>query len=575
MFKKVLLLLLLLLGGARLAFAQAQQFPNAPSSGTGAPTGTCTSGSLYTDTSTGSLYTCQGGAWTLNPRATAATTATNATNATTAANLSGGGNVLCKTFENIQCVDAANSQGWSGSDAGAWINAAYANLASTGGIIMVAAGTYTITTPIVFGTNNKPALLQCAPSGATTLNYTPTTGTAFLYNAGQAHKWSGGLQGCTLNGPSSSGSTTGIMLGGTNGAEGVIRRDVKVTNFGLGETYGNNAFLAKCDHCVFINNGQNLEIPSGLTNSGESINYEHTAFANDSGGASNANCVKVDSTANNLTFTNGSFDNCQYTQNAGQVAIVNTHFEDPNAGMTVPFVQMNGGRLSLDNPDMLWADVPPTPSAVVGCSSGVLSVNGASFFSTNTLGSDLTFAGNCEFHETATKLSSGFTNFLVWGSTGAYSTFGNVWGNNVLVGAGDLLLSGSRLKLGPLNLNYYTFVPSNPVTFRNIAIVDPGMDMTMGVTLNTGSGAYQSARGQAGCTTPATTAATCSVTMTWPHAFAGTNYSVTCTPTGGPTGFPSAPWVTTKTTTTALVSYQTNNGAAAAWAFIDCIGVVD
>jgi hypothetical protein len=85
MFKKTLLILLLLAG--RLVFAQGNQFPNAATSGSGAPTGACGNGSLYTDTATGNLYTCLGGTWTANPHAI---NATNATNATKATNLAGG-----------------------------------------------------------------------------------------------------------------------------------------------------------------------------------------------------------------------------------------------------------------------------------------------------------------------------------------------------------------------------------------------------------------------------------------------------------------------------------------------------
>src|SRR5262249_56460469 len=102
-----------------------------------------------------------------------------------------------KNFEQIRCVDTANSGGWSGSDVGAWINAAYANLPASGGDIILAAGNYTQTTPIVFGTANKAARIDCAVGGASTLTFTPTTGTAFTYNvggSGGSHLWGGGLE---------------------------------------------------------------------------------------------------------------------------------------------------------------------------------------------------------------------------------------------------------------------------------------------------------------------------------------------------------------------------------------------
>ncbi len=277
------------------------------------------------------------------------------------------------------------------------------------------------------------------------------------------------------------------------------------------------------------------------------------------------------------SFVGGSFDNCQLGMTAGQVHLVNVHFENPNSGLTVPFIGQSGGRLSLVNPDVQWdAFAAPTPSTAFWCSGGALTANNETFFSgTTTITSNYLLGGACEFHETGMKLTSGFTNFYLTSSSGAISTFGNTWASNQLIGAGDMLMSGSKLKVGPLNQNYYTFTPANPASFRVINITDPGADFIMGETLNATSGVYQSVRGAAGCTTGGTAGNACTVVVTWPHAFAGTNYSVTCSPSGGPTNFPSAIWITTKTTTTATANYQAGTSAAATWAFIDCIGVAD
>jgi len=486
-------------------------------------------------------------------------------------------NLQCNSFQRAACIDSNNTQQWPGSDAGAWINSAYASLPSGGGDILVAAGIYSQSTAILFTNAGKPARLLCAPGNATTINYTGS-GTAFTYDvAGQAgtHSWGGGLENCTLFGPGANSSTVGIKLGGINGAEGVVRRNVKVTRFGIAEQYSNNTYLTECLHCVYIDNGQDLNIPNTLSNSGESFSYVDSAFANSSGN-NNTGCVSVAATVNNLSFIGGSFDNCQLLMAAGQVHVVNTHFENPNSGMTVDFIVQTGGRLALVNPDFEWDNSPaPTPSAAVYCSGGLLTAENETFFSASTtITSDYDLLGTCEFHETGMKLSSGFTNFYLTATTGAISTFGNTWASNQLIGAGDMLMSGSKLKLGPLNQNYYTLTPDNPATFRTVNIVDPGATFTMGATLNV-SGAYQAKRGTAGCTTAATGGASCSFTVNWPHSFAGTNYSVACTPSGGATNFPSAPYVTTKNVGSVLVNYQANTSAAATWAFVDCVGVMD
>ena len=66
----------------------------------------------------------------------------------------------CKTYNNIRCVDAANSAGWTGTDAFAWINAAIANLPTivgqTGGGIVDARGlgpnTFSVSTVLAIPT---------------------------------------------------------------------------------------------------------------------------------------------------------------------------------------------------------------------------------------------------------------------------------------------------------------------------------------------------------------------------------------------------------------------------------------
>lgn len=61
-------------------------------------------------------------------------------------------NVTAKKLENIRFVDSSNSQGWAGSDPGAWINAAAADAGNFGTVVLapVAGGTYpAITTALM------------------------------------------------------------------------------------------------------------------------------------------------------------------------------------------------------------------------------------------------------------------------------------------------------------------------------------------------------------------------------------------------------------------------------------------
>jgi hypothetical protein len=100
---------------------------------------------------------------------------------------------------------------------------------------------------------------------------------------------------------------------------------------------------------------------------------------------------------------------------------------------------------------------------------------------------------------------------------------------------------------------------------------------TAGATLNSGTGLYQSKKNIAGCTTAASLGGVCvtPINFNWTAAFADTNYSVNCFPSGAPTNLPSTPYVSSKTASGINVNYFAITAAAASWATIDCIAVHD
>lgn len=109
-----------------------------------------------------------------------------------------------KTFETIVYVDSANNQGWAGSDLGGWINSAVATCPSTGCGIVIAAGSYSLATPISI---TKPASIFC-PAGpdATVLTWTPATGIMLTF---ATNNQSAGFDGCFLK---TSTSTTSLAM---------------------------------------------------------------------------------------------------------------------------------------------------------------------------------------------------------------------------------------------------------------------------------------------------------------------------------------------------------------------------
>jgi hypothetical protein len=163
------------------------------------------------------------------------------------------GLMQCKNFENAVCVDSANSQGWSGTDIGGWINAAYAALPATGGEINVynlGATCIGFSTPIVFSTSGKyPKLIGhgSTTAGGACLNYTPTTASTAITldyvpaNATQFASQHGFQQielrnnNCinTIGGCGS--SAVGLAWGTTNwGASDATMDKVTISGFNIG-----------------------------------------------------------------------------------------------------------------------------------------------------------------------------------------------------------------------------------------------------------------------------------------------------------------------------------------------------
>lgn len=242
-------------------------------------------------------------------------------------------------------------------DAGDAINHAYADLPSTGGIIFVLDGNFSYSTPIVINTAQKFVLLQGAPAGATTLTYTGTgTSVAITYNVSKAITSGHGIRDIKLVGPSSSGQTVGIQVGGmgaddSKGFAGGLIRDVHIRGFGLGFLTGNNVFIITLENVVINFCGKLLFEKGGAgagatnwtvngantINSGENMRYIGCAFADSSSGSGSIASQAVEVQISGLTDSNFiacSFDDAQLYVNkfggiGNEVHVTDCHFENP------------------------------------------------------------------------------------------------------------------------------------------------------------------------------------------------------------------------------------------------------
>src|SRR5579863_6227789 len=154
-----------------------------------------------------------------------------------------------------------------GSDIGQQINAAYADLPPQGGAIMVGASA-SFSTPVVFNTNGKPAILIGLPGDIVTLTYTGSAGAAVTFDCGTGHRMGYGIRDLTLTGPGNSTGTIGLVFGGDNGAEGIALRDFKIQSFGTNLRMGSHTWLAYFEHGMIRDGGFNVLLPSGLTQAG-------------------------------------------------------------------------------------------------------------------------------------------------------------------------------------------------------------------------------------------------------------------------------------------------------------------
>jgi hypothetical protein len=123
---------------------------------------------------------------------------------------------------------------------------------------------------------------------------------------------------------------------------------------------------------------------------------------------------------------------------------------------------------------------------------------------------------------------------------------------------------------------YTQFPAATPVNIDGTAGFTLGWPLTTGTLLGTGNGDthFQYAT-SAGCTTGSSATNLCAtpVTITWGVPFADTSYYPVCTGIAVSSGFPSSPYVVTKSTGSMTVNYAAITSSAAAYSNVTCWAV--
>jgi hypothetical protein len=269
---------------------------------------------------------------------------------------------------NTQIANSAvNAAMYPGEDMGTQINNAIAAVGC--GEVLVPKGTYTVKTTI-----HKPRCITLRGQSAfgTVLDWTSASGVGILIadDGGDNQYSEGEISDLTILGSGRDTSTgTGIYIGGDPktdphgwGDHQNLNR-VRVYGWGTGIAWGNNVWSMTILESLISNNTTGLYYPSGLDNSGESINVISTSTQN--------NHVALDLPG----FADFYFSHCRCDYNdtcgtVGSAIFVGEHFEQPSgriltiAGTFQANVSIIGG----------WAFI----QATTGTDSDMFYVNNAS-----------------------------------------------------------------------------------------------------------------------------------------------------------------------------------------------------
>lgn len=381
--------------------------------------------------------------------------------------------------------------GSQGEDLGQCINEAYAGLPPSGGeIIIDRGGSFSI--PIVFGVSGKVATLRGLGGNAVELIFTPTSGTAITFNNGWAFDFCSGLQNITLTGPGNSTSTVGVIVGGSNGAVGLAAEYFKIQSFGVNLKTQSNTWITRFSHGMIRDGGTNVLMPSGMTDAGENVEFDHVTFAD--APTPHTNSVWIQGGGQEVIFAHCSFDQAQLRignggTSAAQVCITGCHFENPNYALSgsVDYdflvVDANNGNYVRVTDCFIEQDrsTGSNYAQFLTLQGGVVNIIGMGMFTPATLTNFAVLSGNVNvnlfaFNDLSGNISggmfsgstSGFVNSFPGCSTGTSSGFNSLLGVSDIAG-GQKMQFGGNVAVGQATAGLYadTFCNGNLNVFLN------------------------------------------------------------------------------------------------------------
>lgn len=282
-----------------------------------------------------------------------------------------------QNIEGTVYIDPTNTQGWAGTDVGAWINSAYAYLQTTygtsfGGIIQLAPGTYSFSTPIIIALTGFSIILRGSGDGnaGTQLVYSASTGKALTVGGGSGNNGGAQIENFTINGTGIGNSATALFWGVTSTASiaGATAKNIAINGFGIGidmltngQAYAIEYINCKVQTCAtgykcFQENNVWFGGLFGGCTTGVSITAAAelqmfgTAFDDNT-----TNAINIGNSLGRVTLGGCRFENPSLTTTSQYIALsagsFNMHgggFQDDNTtGTGTGFIQATGGNLSV------------------------------------------------------------------------------------------------------------------------------------------------------------------------------------------------------------------------------------
>ncbi len=289
-----------------------------------------------------------------------------------------------KDIEGRVFVDSANTQGWAGSDAGAWINSAYAYIHTTytdnnGGVIELAAGSYSFSTPIVLANAGLMSIVLRGAgdgNGSTILNYTATTGACLSVGGGSGNDGGVQLENFTITGTAQGNGATAIQWGvtGTAGIAGATAKNVSIRRFTTGMNWatGSIAYAINLINCK-VQQCTNGLVPFGEDNVmvGGLIGGCATGIA--ASGAAEMNLLGVAFDDNTTTALNMS-------NSLARFSLLGCRFENAGLGAS-SYITISNGSISMIGGALQEDNTTGTATGFVQATGGVISLRGVWLYS--------------------------------------------------------------------------------------------------------------------------------------------------------------------------------------------------